>query len=331
MLASAARVATRPHGVRSSIKVVGATNDFTKIGSPGLGGTRTMAENPQKVLQRIVSTQNIEKITKSFKMVSAAKMAMAQKKLAEGKPFGTSLLSLFPDKIMLDEVLEGDGAANVPKAGTFLVVSSDRGLCGAVNTYTVKMVKKLLGEDKDATVACCGDKGRTSIQRFAPNVITSSYNEMYRTPPTFSKASIIAGEVLRTNPTSVTLCHAAFKSAIAYDTLLQPIPAIGDGIDGPSEDATPEKLAAYDFEPEFKQESMQNLYEFSLATSLYGAMIENRTAEESARMNAMENASKNAGEMVEKLTVIYNRSRQAKITTELIEIISGAEALESSK
>jgi len=137
-------------------------------------------------------------------------------------------------------------------------------------------------------------------------------------PVTFATASSVATEIMANKTEAVHLVFNRFKSVIAYEPSIKTIRPLSDN---------PAELTAYEVEPERDPDVMSNLYEFMLASQLYHSMLEGTTSEQSARMTAMENASKNAGEMIEKLTLQYNRARQAAITKELIEIISGMEAL----
>jgi len=167
-----------------------------------------------------------------------------------------------------------------------------------------------------------GEKGRSQLRRMVGPKMHSAVTEIAM-PFTFALASNLAEQVMTEfeSPAAVHVAFNKFKSAIAYvPTLTTITPFVGEG-DG-------ETLAAYEFEPEAKPDVLESLFEYYLATELYYGMMEGATSEQSSRMQAMENASKNAGELIDKLTLLYNRARQARITTELIEIISGASALD---
>mmetsp|Transcript_97 Transcript_97/g.169 ORF Transcript_97/g.169 Transcript_97/m.169 type:complete len:229 (-) Transcript_97:278-964(-) len=222
-----------------------------------------------------------------------------------------SLLTLFEDK-------EGK------KKNVVVALTSDKGLCGGVNSAIARGVRGLCGQNQEADISLVvvGEKGRSQLRRMVGDKLDFAYTEV-AAPLNFSFASSVAQNLLESYPDN-SIYHIAYNkfiSAIAYiPTLATIMPFAFDG--------EKETLASYEFEPEAKQEVLFNLSEYYLATELFYGMMEAATSEQSSRMQAMENASKNAGELIDKLTLLYNRARQARITTELIEIISGASALE---
>lgn len=202
-------------------------------------------------------------------------------------------------------------------------MTTDKGLCGGVNTILTRMTRQLIARldaaKKDARLVILGDKGRAQMRRAFSDRIVMSMTERVM-PYNFDLASALAQDLLvSTEYQGVHVVYNRFKSAISYIPTIRSIT--------PLLDSNAPKLASFEVEPENDAETLQNFYEYTLATQVYYAMLENATSEQSSRMNAMENASKNAGEMINKLTLQYNRARQARITTELIEIISGASAL----
>ena len=203
------------------------------------------------------------------------------------------------------------------------MMTTDKGLCGGVNTILTRMTRQLIARldaaKKDARLVILGDKGRAQMRRAFSDRIVMSMTERVM-PYNFDLASALAQDLLvSTEYQGVHVVYNRFKSAISYIPTIRSIT--------PLLDSNAPKLASFEVEPENDAETLQNFYEYTLATQVYYAMLENATSEQSSRMNAMENASKNAGEMINKLTLQYNRARQARITTELIEIISGASAL----
>ncbi|CAM9592869.1 unnamed protein product [Chrysoparadoxa australica] len=153
------------------------------------------------------------------------------------------------------------------------------------------------------------------MSRLVPENLERSLSEV-QIPYTFTSASAIATEALKNDFDAVHIVYNVFKSAIAYDTSIKTITNLTK--------AEEEPMVEYEFEPDTKEEVVQDMYEYLLASQLYHSLMEGATSEQSSRMNAMENASKNAGEMIDSLTLQYNRARQTRITTELIEIISGS-------
>lgn len=210
----------------------------------------------------------------------------------------------------------------LPKKNLFIVLTTDKGLCGGVNSILTRMLKSKLNmirsEGKDFDMVVVGDKGRNQLRRSHGDHILASAADR-AAPYNFELASALAQEALNGEYDQIHLVFNKFISAIAYTTSVKTI--------SPLLDPAAEYLFDFEVEPEKDPETLQSFFEYTLGTQLYHAMMENATSEQSSRMNAMENASKNAGEMIDSLNLQYNRARQARITTELIEIISGAAAL----
>ena len=216
-----------------------------------------------------------------------------------------------------------DNVDDFPEKNLLVVMSTDKGLCGGVNTILSRNVRILIAQldkaGKSYKIFVCGDKGRAQLRRqYGEHFIGTATERVM--PYSFDLASNIATDLESGEYEAVHLLYNKFKSAIQYLPSVQTIK--------PLLDPTDEFLYPFELEPENDPETLQNFYEYTLATQVYYGMMENATSEQSSRMSAMENATKNAGEMIEKFTLQYNRARQARITTELIEIISGASALE---
>ena len=203
-------------------------------------------------------------------------------------------------------------------------MTTDKGLCGGVNgilsRQTRAMLNRLTKDGKEYKLLILGEKGRATFSRSHQDSIISYMTD--RTAPyTFSLASAVAEEMVGGEYNGVHLVFNQFKSAIAY------IPSVKSIT--PMLDANCEFFQSkYDMEPDSEPEALMNFHEYTCATHVFHSLMENATSEQSARMAAMENASNNAADMINKLTLQYNRARQTRITTELIEIISGASALE---
>ncbi|GBG25516.1 ATP synthase subunit gamma, mitochondrial [Hondaea fermentalgiana] len=308
-----------------------ATRGVSAGGAVNKLQSRGFAENLKEIQVRIQSTENIRKITASMKMVSAAKLRGDQERLDQGRPFGKTVEKLF-------SATPGEDDTPVPPAQSpvYVVVSSDRGLCGGVNSAVAKVTKAAVDSDVanglSPKIFVIGDKGSGPLVRTHGEYLLGQINEPWKTPVNFDKACIIASRIMEACPEadSYNIVFNRFVSAIVYETEVNKnvnFAGIGN-VDDESAAEKPFPLNKYEGELESSEEQLLNLTEYGLAVQLYGCFIENATSEQSSRMTAMENASKNASEMVEKLTIRYNRARQAKITTELIEIISGAESLE---
>ena len=213
-------------------------------------------------------------------------------------------------------------ATGFPQKNLFLILSTDKGLCGGVNSILTRTIRQLVArlqtEGKQFQIIVVGEKGRAQVRRIFNDEIISSLTDR-SSPYTFDLACSLAIETLGTEYDGIHICYNEFKSAIAY------VPSLKTII--PLIDHNHPQLYETEVEPEKDGETLQNFFEYTLATQIFHSLMENATSEQSSRMNAMENASKNATEMIGKLTLQYNRARQARITTELIEIISGASAL----
>lgn len=270
---------------------------------------------------RIGATSNIAKITKSMKMVSAAKMRGAENRLNSGRPFASWLDNVNGEF----RVLETDGVIPAEKFAegehAVVVVSSDRGLCGGINSGIAKAVRKQLGPVTNAQLFVIGDKGRAQLRRDYADKIRGNVTETFATPPNFAVASAVAEGVLADAQSDKEKVHVFFNKFVSAIAYLPAVRSLGVNVDS-------DVFDTYELEPDNKEELLADLKEFELASAIFHGMIENSTSEESSRMAAMENATNNAQELISTLTLQYNKARQARITTELIEIISGAASLE---
>ncbi|XP_050426282.1 ATP synthase subunit gamma, mitochondrial [Adelges cooleyi] len=269
------------------------------------------------IQMRLKSVKNIQKITQSMKMVSAAKYARAERELRQARPYGDGISAFF-DKSGATEVPEG---AEDEGNKLIVAITSDRGLCGGVHTNVSKMIRNELATetgDNGTKVVCVGDKSRAILQRLYSKNISVVAKEVGRKPPTFLDASKVANQLINLDYSSGKIVFNRFKSVVSYQTEALPLLSTKAMLAAP-------KLQSYD---SLDQSVVESYQEFTMAALLYYTMKQGACSEQSARMTAMDNASKNASEMIEKLQLAFNRTRQAVITRELIEIISGASALE---
>lgn len=259
---------------------------------------------------RLKSVKNIQKITQSMKMVSAAKYARAERDLKQARPYGEGASQFY-------ERAEVTPTEEKPSK-LLIAVTSDRGLCGAVHSGVARHIRAELAKDDGSTrVVCIGDKSRALLQRLYGNNLLLVAQEVGRKPPSFLDAARIATAVSNLDFTSGRIVFNKFKSVVSYQVSELPLFSLDSVSKAP-------KISTYD---SIDDDVIKSYMEFSLASLLYYAMKEGACSEQSSRMTAMDNASKNAGEMIDKLTLTFNRTRQAVITRELIEIISGASAL----
>ncbi|XP_047510166.1 ATP synthase subunit gamma, mitochondrial [Pieris napi] len=291
--------------------------------APGVCAQVTMVVNHQQnrnmatlksISLRLKSVKNIQKITQSMKMVSAAKYTRAERELKAARPYGEGSVTFY-------DRAEVTPPEDDPKK-LYIAMTSDRGLCGAVHTSVCKVIRTKLQEPgaENIKVICVGDKSRGFLQRLYGKHIISVCNEIGRLPPTFKDAATIANAILTSGYEfgSGKIVYNKFRSVVSYEQSDLPLFSLKSIESAP-------KLATYD---SLDSDVMQSYMEFSLASMIFYALKEGACSEQSARMTSMDNASKNAGEMIDKLTLTFNRTRQAVITRELIEIISGAAALE---
>lgn len=287
---------------------------------------------------RINSVTSTQKITKAMKMVAASKLRRAQESAEAARPYAERMarvLSGLGAAVKNDPgapaLLKGSGS---DKVHLIIVATSERGLCGGFNTSIVKAAKlkieALLKDGKDVKILCIGKKGHQQLRRIYEGRIIDAVEFTGIKNIAFSDVQPTAIRVLKMFEDGefdvATLFYAEFKSVMnQVVTGQQLIPAAIEEVDGEllSEDL---KGAIYEFEPNQK-EILTTLLPRNVAIQMFRALLENAASEQGARMTAMDNATRNAGDMIDRLTLKYNRTRQAEITKELIEIISGAEAL----
>ncbi|CAH2275555.1 ATP synthase subunit gamma, mitochondrial isoform X1 [Pelobates cultripes] len=284
------------------------------IFQPQWGQVRSMA-TLKDITRRLKSIKNIQKITKSMKMVAAAKYARAERELKPARVYGTGALALYEKAEIKSPQDE--------KKHLLIGISSDRGLCGGIHSSVAKSIKNeiatLSGTGKDVMVVGVGDKLRGILQRTHGSHLLLTFKEVGRKPPTFGDASVIASELLNSGYEfdQGSVVFNRFRSVISYRTEGKPIFSLETV-------SNSESISVYD---DIDADVLRNYQEFALVNILYYTLKESATSEQSARMTAMDNASKNASDIIDKLTLTFNRTRQAVITKELIEIISGAAAL----
>ncbi|MGZ3249878.1 MAG: F0F1 ATP synthase subunit gamma [Croceibacterium sp.] len=281
---------------------------------------------------RINSVKSTQKITKAKQMVAAAKLRKAQAAAEAARPYATRLSAVMAS--LAGKVIGRDGAPKL-LAGTgkdqkhlLVVANSDKGLAGAFNSNIVRAAltkaKELKAAGKDVDFYLVGRKGRAPIRRAYPSNIAQMFDTTDVREPGFAEATRIADELMEMFEAGkfdvAHLFFSTFKSALTQDpTRVQIIPV-------PAPAVADTSTAAVEYEPD-EEEILAELLPRYLKTQIFGALLENQASEQGASMTAMDNATRNAGELIQKLTIQYNRSRQAAITTELIEIIAGAEAL----
>lgn len=283
---------------------------------------RNFSAGEKQLKIRMKSVKNIGKITKAMKMISTTKFKKDLARLEGGKHFGIAALDML---FKSDQFLQRKMPAEVAEPRTLVVpITSDKGLCGAINSAIVREVKKMiLGANRaNYQIFVIGDKGAAGLARPFPDIFKSA---IVRTGTPLNYPTVMSLAVILSNAAAdsdkIVVLHNEFISAIAYEQRhLELMPRHRF-----LETLSYGKL--YDQVLPDKNTSNTALYELYLTANLFVAYLQNAAAEQSSRMGAMENASKNANEMVEKLTMKYNKARQARITTELCEIIAGTSAV----
>jgi len=285
---------------------------------------------------RIVSVKSTRKITSAMKMVAASKLRRAQTAAESARPFaermermlGTLAASL-AGQSGAPRLLAGSGT---DKVHLIVMVTADRGLCGGFNSSIARNVRaltsQLLAEGKTVLIMPVGRKGREQIRRDYAKNLVEGFEQLGRKGIVFAEADQVAARITQMFEAGefdvCTVVYNRFQSAISQVVTRQqlipfPVPAQAAATEGAAK-------ALYEFEPT-EEEILASLLPRNLAVQIFRSLLESQASEQGARMSAMDNATRNAGDMINRLTITYNRSRQAQITKELIEIISGAEAL----
>ena len=285
--------------------------------------------------KRITSVKSTQKITKAMKMVAAAKLRKAQESAEKGRPFSEkmnniilNLSSSVSDKENASKFLVGTGKDNVYLC---VVITTDRGLCGGFNTNICRKAKnyfeKILKEGKTLKIFTVGSKGHDQLKRAYGSYIIEKTNFKGFKNISYKEAEEIGKKIIKLfNDNKFDVCkifYNKFKNVITQIPQAQQIIPI-ENVQNKNEYKNLENF--YEFEPE-ENEILEDLLPRNISTQIFKAFLENAASEQGSRMTAMDNATRNAGDLVDKLTITYNRSRQAAITKELIEIISGAESL----
>ncbi len=291
---------------------------------------------------RINSVTQTQKITSAMKLVAASKLRRAQEAAESARPYAErmermvgSLAELMREREDAPAMLRGSGNDNTH---LIVVCTSDRGLCGGFNSSISRAVRlrilELRNSNKEVKLYCVGRKGKEQLQREFGSLIIDSTEELGKRGPSYDEADVIGAKITELFETGefdiCTIVYNHFKSVMSQIVTLQQVIPFSDSAQPTVDDATKEPNdrggAIYEFEPE-EAEILEDLLPYNLSIQVFRSLLESAASEQGARMTAMDSATRNAGEMIDKLTLNYNRTRQAKITGELIEIISGADAL----
>lgn len=283
-------------------------------------GVRTIST--QIVRNRMKSVKNIQKITKAMKMVAASKLRAIQARTENSRGLWQPFTALLGDTPSVDV-----------KKNVIVTISSDKGLCGGINSTSVKISRGLFklnsGPDKECKYVVLGEKAKAQLIRDSKKDIELTMTELQKNFLNYTQVSVLADDILKNVEfDALRIVFNKFQSVVSFipttSTVLSP-----EVVERESEAGGKlGDLDSYEIEGgETKSEILQNLAEFQFSCVMFNAVLENACSEQGARMSAMDSSSRNAGDMLDRLTLTYNRTRQASITTELIEIISGASAL----
>ena len=286
---------------------------------------------------RITSVKSTQKITKAMKMVAAAKLRKAQESAEKGRAYSekmnqiiNNLKSSINEGSSAPKLLAGNGKSNVHLC---VVITADRGLCGGFNTNICKKARdyfnRIIEEGKTLKIISVGSKGADQLKRNFKDYIIEQISYKNLKTITVNEASELTSKIITMYEKEefdiCTIFYNKFKSVISQEPQAQQIiPVENDEND--NLEASDTSDVQYEFEPE-EGEILEHLLPQNITTQIFKAFLENAASEQGSRMSAMDNATRNAGDLIDKLTINYNRSRQAVITKELIEIISGAESL----
>ena len=283
--------------------------------------------------KRISSVKSTQKITKAMKMVAAAKLRRAQENAEKGRPYSEKMNNIIlnlsnsiSDKENASKFLVGTGKDNIHLC---VVITADRGLCGGFNSNICRKAKsyfeKIIKEGKTLKILTVGSKGHDQIKRVYGSYIIENINFKGYKKITYKEAEQVGSKIIKLfNDAKFDVCKIFYNK---FKNVMTQIPQEQQII--PVENNQNEKKnidVSYEFEPE-EDEILNNLLPKNISTQVFKAFLENAASEQGSRMTAMDSATRNAGDLVDQLTITYNRSRQAVITKELIEIISGAESL----
>jgi len=287
------------------------------VAQPSSSGVAPQAARNMATLReielRLKSVKNIEKITKSMKMIASTRLSKAQRAMQSGKQYG----------IANSEVFQNAKPEEAAKRKLFIVISSDKGLCGGTHSSVSKATRRSIntgenGGSTDSPIVVVGDKSKTQLSRSLASNFSLTINQIGRDIPTFADAAGVADLVVKSGIKydAIAIVYNKFVSALSYEAAVMEVL---------NEEVLKEAAGFKAYEME--DDVTKDLAEFSLANAIYAALIEGHACEISARRNAMDNAQKNASDMISSLQMQYNRGRQAAITNELVDIITGASAL----
>ncbi|ODV60295.1 F1F0 ATP synthase subunit gamma [Ascoidea rubescens DSM 1968] len=292
---------------------------FTRFGAKAVYVAGSQARNYatlREIETRLKSIKNIEKITNTMKVVASTRLNKAQRAMTTSRVYTSG------EKEFYENAETAASTSESPKA-LIISVSSDKGLCGSIHSQIAKATRLQLKEYPDADIVAVGEKIKSQLTRTHPENLILAISGVGKETPNFTEATLIADEILKETKgktyDNIQILYNKFVSGVSFEATAKPA-------------FTPESVSNSPKLTLFELDADSNIpasfSEFSLANGIYSAMAEGYASEVSARRNAMDNASKNAGDMISKYSILYNRTRQAVITNELVDIITGASSLD---
>ena len=293
--------------------------------------------NLKDLRDRISSVQSTKKITSAMKLVAGARLKKAQTEAEASRPYVDRMQTIINNvtsNINIENSPEIIKGKENNKTHLILLMTSDRGLCGGFNSSITKLaknkIKNLLDSNKTVKIFCVGKKGLDHLKREFNELIIDSIPISTQKKIDYEFAAKISNKILLMYENEefdvAHIVFSLFKSAIKQEAQLKQIIPVFEGVENLSKKDENKNNAIYEYEPE-EEEVLKSLVPQNIAIQIFSGLLENAAGEQGARMTAMDNATRNAGELIDTLTLNYNRSRQAQITKELIEVISGAEAV----
>ncbi|SCU80431.1 LADA_0B07404g1_1 [Lachancea dasiensis] len=289
----------------------------------GALGARTMAgmnaarnyATLREIEMRLKSIKNIEKITKTMKIVASTRLSKAERAKATAREYSAAEREFYQSA----ETKPLEAAEGTPSE-LIIAVTSDKGLCGSIHSQLSKAVRNQLSKTPEADVVCVGDKVKAQLLRTHGEHVKLAFNGVGKEAPTFEESALIANEILKLGKqySKIKIFYNNPVSSLSFEPSVKPVY---------NPEAIEQSPSFAKFEIDADNKVSQDLFEFTLANQILSAMADGYAAEISARRNAMDNASKNAGDMINKYSILYNRTRQAVITNELVDIITGASSL----
>lgn len=288
---------------------------FVRNTTAAVRGAQRNYATLREIEMRLKSIKNIEKITKTMKIVASTRLSKAERAKATAGQYAVADGEFYKNA-------ETKALEDAEKKDLIIAITSDKGLCGSIHSQLAKAVRNQLKASPSTDVVAIGDKIKSQLLRTNGDNVICAFNGVGKETPTFEESALIANKILEAGAASykkVSIFWNFPVSSLSFEPSNKPVY---------NAEAIEQSPSFSKYEVDLDNNVSQDLFEFTLANEILASMAEGYSAEVSARRNAMDNASKNAGEMIQKYSILYNRTRQAVITNELVDIITGASSLD---